>query len=95
MTEARANATKTTVDLDNPASLEQFQAAQGELTSALSRLLVTVENYPELKSDQNFLALQTQLEGTENRIATERMRFNEEVRTYNIMVRRFPGNIVA
>lgn len=95
VTEARAKASQTTVDLDNPESLQAFQAAQGELSSALSRLLVTVESYPVLKSDQNFLALQTQLEGTENRIATERMRFNEEVRNYNILVRSFPGNIVA
>jgi LemA protein len=95
VTEARAKASQTTVNIDDPASFEAFQAAQGELSSALSRLLVTVENYPELKSDKNFLELQAQLEGTENRISTERMRFNEVVKTYNVAIRSFPTNIIA
>ncbi len=95
VTEARAKASQTKVDFDDPASFERFQAAQGELSSALSRLLVTVENYPELKSDKNFLELQAQLEGTENRISTERMRYNEVVKGYNVTVRSFPTNIIA
>lgn len=95
VTEARAKATQTTVDVNDAASLQQFQAVQGELGSALSRLLVTVEAYPDLKSNQNFLELQAQLEGTENRIATERMRYNEVARDYNILRRSFPTNIAA
>jgi LemA protein len=79
----------------DPAALRQFQAAQNELGGALGRLLVTVERYPELRSNQNFLALQSQLEGTENRIAVERRRFNEAVRAYNTRIRLFPGSIVA
>jgi len=79
VTEARAKATQIQVNADDPESLRQFQAAQGEVSSALSRLMVVVERYPELKSDQNFRDLQAQLEGTENRIAVERMRFNEKV----------------
>jgi LemA protein len=75
--------------------MERFEAAQSQLSGALSRLLVTVERYPELKSNQNFLALQTQLEGTENRIVVERRRFNEAVREYTTRLRRFPGNLVA
>jgi len=71
--------------------MERFQAAQQQLTGALSRLMVTVERYPDLKSNQNFLALQTQLEGTENRIAVERRRFNESVREYNTRQRLFPA----
>ena len=93
--EARAKATQTQVNLENPASLEAFQSAQGDLSSALSRLLVTVESYPELKSDQTFLNLQTQLEGTENRIAVERMKYNETATTYNTRIRQFPANIAA
>ncbi len=81
--------------LNDPAALRQFQAAQNELGGALSRLLVTVERYPELRSNQNFLELQSQLEGTENRITVERRRFNESVRAYNTRVRLFPGSIVA
>src|ERR1700682_1301402 len=95
---ARASATqiKATPELINdPAALKKFQQAQGELGGALSRLLVTVERYPELKSNQNFLALQSQLEGTENRIAVERRRFNEAVRDYNLRVRVFPASIIA
>ena len=75
--------------------MAQFQAAQGELSSALSRLLVSVEAYPDLKANQNFLDLQAQLEGTENRISTERTRFNEVAQTYNTMIRRFPTNLIA
>ena len=95
---ARASATqiKATPELINdPAALKKFQQAQGELGGALSRLLVTVERYPELKSNQNFLALQSQLEGTENRIAVERRRYNEAVREYNTRLRLFPGSLVA
>ena len=96
--EARSKASSIQVsagDLNNPQKLQQFQQAQQQLSGALSRLLVTVEKYPELKANQNFQALQTQLEGTENRIATERQRFTEAVQTYNAATRRFPGNIFA
>jgi len=94
---ARAKATQMSIDPTNltEESLAQFQSVQGELSSALNRLLVTVEAYPDLKANQNFLDLQAQLEGTENRIATERMRFNETARDYNSLVRRFPNNIIA
>lgn len=95
VTQARAQATQVQVNIDDPVSVEQFAAVQGDLTSALSRLLAVVENYPELRSSQNFLELQAQLEGTENRIATERMRYNDTVRTYNVYIRRFPSNIFA
>jgi LemA protein len=98
VTQARASATgiKLTPEaLSDPEALKRFQAAQNNLSGALSRLLVTVERYPELKSNQNFLALQTELAGTENRIAVERMRFNQSVREYNVRLRRFPGAIVA
>jgi len=81
--------------LNDPQALRKFQEAQAQLGGALSRLLVTVERYPELKSNQNFLALQSQLEGTENRITVERMRFNEAVRDYNTALKRFPGSMVA
>jgi LemA protein len=81
--------------LNDPQALRRFQEAQAQLGGALSRLLVTVERYPELKSNQNFLTLQSQLEGTENRIAVERMRFNEAVRDYNTALKRFPGSMVA
>lgn len=94
---ARAKATSVQVDpskLDE-ASIAKFQAAQDELNSALSRLLVTIERYPELKANQNFLELQAQLEGTENRIATERNKFNETVQDYNSYIRKFPNNIIA
>ena len=98
VTRARASASSIQVTpelLNDPAALRRFQEAQSQLGSALSRLLVTVERYPELKSNQNFLALQSQLEGTENRIAVERRRFNEAVRVYNTAVRRMPGSFVA
>jgi LemA protein len=81
--------------LNDPAALRKFQEAQAQLGGALSRLLVTVERYPDLKSNQNFLTLQSQLEGIENRVAVERRRFNETVREYNTEVRRFPGSLVA
>jgi len=98
VTQARASATgvKLTPEaLNDPKALERFQAAQNQLSGALSRLLVTVERYPELKSNQNFLNLQSQLEGTENRIAVERRRFNESVREYNTRLRIFPGSVVG
>lgn len=94
---ARANATKVTIDPSHldAASMQQFEQAQQQVTSSLSRLLVTVEKYPDLKADQNFLALQAQLEGTENRIATERRRFNDVAQAFNTYIRRFPQNIFA
>jgi LemA protein len=98
VTRARASAgsIKATPELLNdPANFKRFQDAQNQLGGALSRLLVTVERYPELKSNQNFLALQSQLEGTENRIAVERMRFNEAVRDYNTKIKLMPGALVA
>jgi LemA protein len=98
VTQARASAgsIKATPELLNdPAAFKKFQDAQNQLGGALSRLLVTVERYPELKSNQNFLALQSQLEGTENRITVERQRFNEAVRDYNLRVRVFPASLIA
>jgi len=95
VTEARAKATQIKVDANDPASLQQFQAAQGEVSSALSRLMVVVEKYPELKSDQNFRDLQAQLEGTENRIAVARNRYIQTVQDFNVTVRRFPTNLTA
>jgi LemA protein len=95
VTEARARATQTQVNANDPASLQQFQAAQGELSSALSRLMVVVERYPELKSDQNFRDLQAQLEGTENRITVARNRYIQAVQDYNVTIRRFPVNLTA
>jgi len=97
VTAARAKATQTTIDPTKltEENMAQFQAAQGELSSALSRLLVSVEAYPDLKANQNFLDLQAQLEGTENRIATERTRFNDIAQQYNTLIRRFPNNIIA
>lgn len=81
--------------LNDPQAFAKFQQAQDGLSSALSRLLVVSENYPNLKSNENFLTLQSQLEGTENRIAVERRRFNETVQEYNMMIRRFPGSFIA
>ena len=81
--------------LNNPQAFQRFQAAQGELSSALSRLLAVAENYPQLKANENFLQLQAQLEGTENRIATERRRFNEVVQDYNVRIRTFPTSVFA
>jgi LemA protein len=88
--EARANATKVTIDPTNmtPEDLQKYQAAQGDVTNALSRLIAVAENYPDLKANQNFLELQSQLEGTENRIAVERNKFNEVARQYNTKDRK-------
>ncbi len=97
--EARANATRPEINAENvlndPQAFQRFQQAQDNLGSALSRLLVVVERYPELKANQNYLDLQTQLEGTENRITTARRRFNESVQSYNSTARTFPVNIIA
>lgn len=98
VTEARARATSIQVTpelLNDPAALQKFQAAQGELTAALKSLLAITENYPDLKSDQNFRDLQAQLEGTENRIAVARNRYIESVQAYNGTVRQFPTNLTA
>ena len=95
VTEARSRVGSINVDAGDPASLQQFQQAQGELQSAISRLLVVVENYPQLKADQNFLQLQAQLEGTENRITVERQRYIQAVQDYNTYIRRFPVNLTA
>jgi LemA protein len=95
--EARAKATSVNINAENlnEQTMAQFQQAQDGLSSALSRLMVVVEKYPDLKANQNFLELQAQLEGTENRIANERMKFNETTRTYNVYIRRFPARIFA
>ena len=95
--EARAQATKVTISPKNldEASMQKFQSAQDNLSSTLSRLMMVTENYPQLKATQNFSELQAQLEGTENRITVERMKFNEVVQDYNIQVKRFPSNIFA
>ena len=95
VTEARSRVGSINVNADDPASLQQFQAAQAQLQSAISRLLVVSENYPQLKADQNFLQLQAQLEGTENRIAVERQRYIQTVQDYNTYIRRFPVNLTA
>lgn len=94
---ARARATQTTIDPTNmtPESMAKFQQAQGELSQALGRLMVVVERYPDLKANQNFLELQAQLEGTENRITVERQKYNETARIYNTTIRLFPKNILA
>lgn len=95
--EARAKATSITVDPKNltPESIAQFQAAQGGLSQSLGRLMATVEAYPELKANQNFLELQAQLEGTENRITVERQKFNTVTQEYNSKIRTFPNNLTA
>ena len=99
ITNARASVGRVQLDPTkaptDAAQLQEFQAAQGQLSNALSRLLVVVERYPELKSNQNFLALQAQLEGTENRISVERNNFNGAVQDFNVAVRRFPTNLIA
>jgi LemA protein len=98
VTEARARVGQMQVTpetLNDPAALQRFQQAQGDLSSALSRLLVVVEKYPDLKSDQNFRDLQAQLEGTENRIAVARNRYIKTVQDYNVLVREFPVNLTA
>ena len=95
--EARAKATQITIDPTSatPEQLAAYQSAQGELTQALGRLLAIAENYPDLKANQNFLDLQQQLEGTENRIAIARQMFNDSSRAYNTSLRKFPSNIIA
>lgn len=95
--EARAKATSVNVDAENlsPEQIQKFQEAQGGLSSALSRLLVSVERYPQLSATQNFRDLQAQLEGTENRIAVARNRYNEAVNAYNIKIKKFPNSIFA
>ncbi|MCD7936888.1 MAG: LemA family protein [Tannerellaceae bacterium] len=95
--EARSRASSVNINPDNltEESLREFQNAQSQVSSALSRLLVTVERYPELKANQNFLELQAQLEGTENRITVARQRFNEAAQQYNTYIRTFPTNIMA
>ena len=97
VTAARSRATQVVVDPSDlePEEIARFNKAQGELSSALGRLLMITENYPDLKANENFRDLQAQLEGTENRIATERMKFNEAARSYNTLIRRFPDNIIA
>lgn len=97
VTEARAKSTAISIDPSTatPAEMEAWMEAQGEVSSALGRLIAISENYPELKANQNFLELQKQLEGTENRISTERRKYNEEVRGYNAKIRRFPTNLIA
>lgn len=94
---ARTRATQVTVDADNltPEKLQEFQKAQGEVGSALGRLLAITEAYPELKANQNFLELQAQLEGTENRISVERRNFNDAAKSYNTSIRTFPRNLLA
>lgn len=95
--EARSKATSINVDANNmtEASMKQFQQAQEGLSSALSRLMVVVERYPDLKANQGFLELQSQLEGTENRITVERMKFNEITRSYNTYISKFPNNFIS
>jgi LemA protein len=95
--QARANATKTSINVNDLSaeSLQQFQTAQQGLTSALQKLMVVVERYPDLKANQNFLELQAQLEGTENRISVERKRFNESAQAFNSYRRTFPKNVIA
>ncbi len=95
VTEARSRVGQVRVDPSDPASLKQFESSQRELGSALSRLLVVSENYPQLKSDQNFRELSAQLEGTENRITVARKRYIDAVQGYNVMVRQFPVNLTA
>ncbi|MBQ6771604.1 MAG: LemA family protein [Bacteroidales bacterium] len=94
---ARAKATSTTLDANNltEENLKAFQAAQDQISSALSRLLVTIEKYPDLKANQNFLDLQSQLEGCENGIANARREFNEKAKEYNTYLRKFPNNVIA
>ncbi|HEX2596471.1 MAG TPA: LemA family protein [Luteimonas sp.] len=95
VTEARAKVSQINVNANDAASLQQFQQAQGELSSALSRLLVVTENYPNLKADQSFRDLQAQLEGTENRITVARGRYIQTVQDYNTYIRQFPVNLTA
>lgn len=94
---ARAKATQITIDPKNltPEKLQEYQAAQGQVSSALGKLLMITENYPNLKANQNFLELQAQLEGTENRISVERNRFNDVAKSYDVTIQRFPKSIIA
>ncbi len=94
---ARSRATQVMVNADDltPEKMQQFQEAQGEVSAALGRLLLLTENYPDLKANQNFLELQAQLEGTENRISVERRNFNEASKGYNAYIRKFPNNIIS
>ncbi len=95
--EARSKATAVTINAENltPENIQKFQQAQAGITSALSRLMAVAENYPNLKANENFMDLQKQLEGSENRITVERKKFNEAVQAYNVSLRRFPVNILA
>ena len=93
--EARAQATQTRIDVNDAAAMARFAQAQGELSSALSRLMAISESYPDLKASQNFRDLQTQLEGTENRIAVERRKYNEAAQLFNTYVKMFPRNLLA
>ncbi len=98
VTEARAKVSQFNITpevLNDPQAFAKFQSLQGELSGALSRLLVTVENYPQLKANENFLQLQAQLEGTENRISVERRKFNETVQQYNTTIKKFPASFLA
>ncbi|MDO5611005.1 MAG: LemA family protein, partial [Pseudomonadota bacterium] len=95
VTEARSRVGSINVNADDDASLKQFADAQGQLNGAIGRLLLVAENYPQLKADQNFLQLQAQLEGTENRIAVERQRYIATVQDYNTYIRSFPQNLIA
>ena len=95
VTEARAKVSQINVNADDAASLAQYQAAQGELSQALGRLMMVTEAYPNLKADQQFIGLQTQLEGTENRVTVARNRYIESVQAYNVLARSFPNNLTA
>lgn len=95
VTQARADATKMNININDAQQFAQFQESQAAVSSALSKLLVSVEAYPDLKSNQNFLELQAQLEGTENRISVERKNFNDTVKVYNVYIRTFPNSLIA
>ena len=95
LSEARAQATQTRIDVNDAAAMARFAQAQGELSSALSRLMAISESYPDLKASQNFRDLQTQLEGTENRIAVERRKYNEAAQSFNTYIKMFPRNLLA
>ncbi|NQV14962.1 LemA family protein [bacterium] len=97
VTEARSKVNNINLEgiTNNPEAMKNFQASQGQLSGALSKLMVVMERYPDLKANQNFLDLQAQLEGTENRIAVERNRFNKAAQGYNTVIRRFPGSVYA
>lgn len=95
VTEARAKAASTVVEEGNEAQFQEFETAQNDLTNSLNRLIITAENYPDLKANQEYLDLQAQLAGCEDRIQTERKRFNEQAMAYNQSIRRFPANIIA